>query len=147
MCSFKNRLLKMLNQIGVLKNFGKFAGKNFCWKYFLTYSKHKCFSENFCEVFIRTPFLQTSFGRLLLLLWDYWWQYCICINDTKDFIDQIMCSCSEIESLFPQWLFSISDLSGGYFLPPPFRCFRLVRHWGGEFLVGWSHCAHVLTGA
>ena len=41
-------------KIGVLKNLANFMGKHLCW----------CFPVNF-EKFLRTPFTQNTFGRLL----------------------------------------------------------------------------------
>ena len=65
---------------GVLENFVKFTGKHLCYSLFFNkvaglslqfyYKKklwHRCFPVNFAK-FIRTPFLQNIFGRLLLTL-------------------------------------------------------------------------------
>ena len=64
-------------RIGVLRNFTKFTGKHLCQSIFLnkvaglrpvTLSKkrlwHRCFPVNFAK-FLRAPFLQNTFGRLL----------------------------------------------------------------------------------
>ena len=68
---------------GVLRNFAKFAGKHLCQSLFFnevaslrlaTILKkrlwYKCFPENFAK-FLRTPFLQNTFGRLLLYYHQY----------------------------------------------------------------------------
>ena len=63
---------------GVLRNFAKFTGKHLCQSLYFnkvaglrpaTLLKkgllHRCFSLDFAE-FLRIPFLQNTFGRLLL---------------------------------------------------------------------------------
>ena len=63
---------------GVLRNFAKLTGKHLCQR--LLFNKvaglttlfkmrlcHKCFPVDFAK-FLRTPFLQNTYGRLLLLL-------------------------------------------------------------------------------
>ena len=63
---------------GVLRNFTKFTGKHLCQSLFFnnvaglrpaTLLKkrlwHRCFPVNFAK-FLRTPFLQNTYGRLLL---------------------------------------------------------------------------------
>ena len=68
---------------GILKNFAKFTGKRLCQSLFLnkveglspsTLSKkwlwHRCFPVNFAK-FLRTPFLQNTSGRLVLLVKDW----------------------------------------------------------------------------
>ena len=63
---------------GVRRNFTKFTGKHLCQSFFfnkvagvrlVTLLKkrlwHRCFPVNFVK-FLRTPFLQNTFGRLLL---------------------------------------------------------------------------------
>ena len=64
---------------GVIRNFAKFTGKHLCQS--LLFNKvaglrptillkkrlwHSCFPVNFAK-FLRTPFLQNTFGRLLLI--------------------------------------------------------------------------------
>ena len=64
---------------GVLRNFAKFTGKHMCQSLFFnkvaglrpaTLLKkrlwHRCFPVNFA-IFLRTPFLQNTSGRLLLM--------------------------------------------------------------------------------
>ena len=63
---------------GILRNFAKFTGKHLCLNLFFNkvaglrpatlFKKrlcHRCFPVNFA-VFLRTPFLQNTSGRLLL---------------------------------------------------------------------------------
>ena len=63
---------------GVLKKFAKFTGKHLCWSHFfhkVTGQKlatllkkrlqYRCFLVNFAK-FLRTPFSENTFGRLLL---------------------------------------------------------------------------------
>ena len=51
-----------------LRNFAKFTGKYLCQSLFLQKRLwHKCFPVNLAK-FLRTPFLQNTSGRLLLLL-------------------------------------------------------------------------------
>ena len=62
-------------EIGVLKNFAKFTGKHLCQSLFFNKKEedflltkrlwHGCFLVK-CVKFLKTPFLQNSFGRLLL---------------------------------------------------------------------------------
>ena len=67
---------------GVLRNFKKFTGKYLCQSLFFNKAAglrpqavhvnkkrlwHRCFSVNFAK-FLRTPFLQNTSGRLLLLI-------------------------------------------------------------------------------
>ena len=65
---------------GVLRNFAKFTGKRLCQRLFFnkvaglacTFIKkeslaHRCFPVNFVK-FLRTPFLQNTSGRMLLIL-------------------------------------------------------------------------------
>ena len=69
---------KVFCKKGVLRNFTKFTGIHLCQSLFFnkvagfrsaTLLKkrlwHRCFPENFVK-FLRTPFLQNTFGRLLL---------------------------------------------------------------------------------
>ena len=63
----------VLQKKSVLRNFKKFAGKHLCqslrpW--------HRCFPVNFAKS-LRTPFLQNTSGRLLLVI-----SYCIVKNGT-----------------------------------------------------------------
>ena len=53
---------------GVLRNFTKFSGKHLCQSLFLLKKRlrHRCFPVSFVK-FPRTPFLQNTSGRLLLL--------------------------------------------------------------------------------
>ena len=54
---------------GVLRNFAKFRGKHMCHAILLKKRFwHRCFSVNFAK-FLRTPFLQSASGRLLLTAW------------------------------------------------------------------------------
>ena len=68
---------------GILKNFAKFTGKRLCQSLLLnkveglspsTLSKkwlwYRCFPVNFAK-FLRTPFLQNTSGRLVLLVKDW----------------------------------------------------------------------------
>ena len=55
----------IIYKIGVLKNLVKFMGKHLCWNNFIKKTlQYRCFPVNF-EKFLRTPFLQNTFGRLL----------------------------------------------------------------------------------
>ena len=68
---------------GVFENFRKFIGKHLCQSLFFnkvaglrpaTLLKkrlwHMCFTVNFVK-FLRTPFLQNTLGRLLLIVYVY----------------------------------------------------------------------------
>ena len=61
---------------GVLRNFGKFTGKHLCRASFLIRRLwHRCFSVNFLNIFLRTPFVIEPLWWLLLK---------ICISDEID---------------------------------------------------------------
>ena len=53
---------------GVLRNFAKFTGKHLCQNLF--FNKVACLSCEFCEIFLKTPFVTEHFRWLLL---DYEW--------------------------------------------------------------------------
>ena len=60
---------------GILRNFAKFTGRQLCQSLFLNKFAglwHSCFPVNFAK-FLRTPFLQNTSGRLLLLLRNCFW--------------------------------------------------------------------------
>ena len=76
--TFKRLLLKLICRSshrrcsvrkGVLRNFSKLTGKHLCLLQPATLLKkrlwHRCFPVNFAK-FLGTPFLQNTFGRLLL---------------------------------------------------------------------------------
>ena len=55
---------------GALRNFVKFTGKHLCQKRDSEKRLwHRCFPVNFAK-FLRTPFLQSTSGRLILELLD-----------------------------------------------------------------------------
>ena len=77
--SFRSSHRRCSVKKGVLRNFAKFTGKHLCQSLFFnkvaglrpeTLLKkrlwHKCFPVNFAK-FLRTPFLQNTSGRLLVL--------------------------------------------------------------------------------
>ena len=70
--SFRSSRPKVFCKKGVLRNFVKFTGKHLCQSHFFNKVallkkrlRHRCFPVNFAK-FLRTPFLQNTFGRLLL---------------------------------------------------------------------------------
>ena len=72
-----------------LRNFAKFTGKHLCQILFLNKVAglwDRCFLVNFAK-FLRTPFLQNSFGQLLLELKVKWRTHCalaVACNDKSD---------------------------------------------------------------
>ena len=58
-------LKKLVSKIGLLKKFIKFLGKQLCWSHKSFQVSSTYFPANFVR-FLSTPFLQNTFGRMLL---------------------------------------------------------------------------------
>ena len=61
----KSSLSQVFFNIGVLKHFENFTGKQLCWSVFLSWRQHGCFPVKFAN-FLRTPILIEHLRWLLL---------------------------------------------------------------------------------
>ena len=115
---FRSRHRRCSVRKGVLRNFAKFTGKHLCQSHFFkkvvglrpaTLLKrrlwHRCFPVIFAN-FLRTPFLQNTSGRLLLIIY-------ISISFVSLSLDKSNLFLTE-DSVYSKWLKDVTfDVSKG----------------------------------